>query len=97
MNISLRYLMGATASIFLLTPTNLFAQEIEEVVTTATRKSESIQDVALSVQALSADALADAQVTEVQDLAELVPGFSYQNVLGSGPLYTIRGASSAAV
>ena len=97
MNISLRYLMGATASIFLLTPTNLFAQEIEEVVTTATRKAESIQDIALSVQALSADALADAQVTEVQDLAELVPGFSYQNVLGSGSLYTIRGASSAAV
>ena len=97
MNISLRYLMGATASIFLLTPTNLFAQEIEEVVTTATRKAESVQDVALSVQALSADALADAQVTEVQDLAELVPGFSYQNVLGSGSLYTIRGASSAAV
>jgi outer membrane receptor protein involved in Fe transport len=89
--------MGATASIFLLTPTNLFAQEIEEVVTTATRKAESVQDVALSVQALSADALADAQVTEVQDLAELVPGFSYQNVLGSGSLYTIRGASSAAV
>ena len=97
MNISLRYLMGATASIFLLTPTNLFAQEIEEVVTTATRKAESIQDVALSVQALTADALTSAQVTEVQDLAELVPGFSYQSVLGSGNLYTIRGASSAAV
>ena len=97
MNISLRYLMGATASIFLSTPTNLFAQEIEEVVTTATRKAESVQDVALSVQALSADALESAQVTEVQDLAELVPGFSYQSVLGSGNLYTIRGASSAAV
>ena len=97
MNISLRYLMGATASIFLLTPTNLFAQEIEEVVTTATRKAESVQDVALSVQALSADALESAQVTEVQDLAELVPGFSYQSVLGSGNLYTIRGASSSAV
>jgi len=97
MNISLRYLMGATASIFLLIPTNLFAQEVEEILTTATRKSESIQDVALSVQALSADALDSAGVTEVQDLAELVPGFSYQNVLGSGSLYTIRGASSAAV
>ena len=75
----------------------IFAQEVEEVVTTATRKSESIQDVALSVQALTADALTSAQVTEMQDLAELVPGFSYQSVLGSGNLYTIRGASSAAV
>ena len=97
MNISLRYTLGAIASVFLLTPTHLLAQEVEEVVTTATRKSESIQDVALSVQALTADALTSAQVTEMQDLAELVPGFSYQSVLGSGNLYTIRGASSAAV
>lgn len=97
MNISLRYTLGAIASVFLLTPTNLLAQEVEEIVTTATRKSESVQDVALSVQALTADALTSAQVTEMQDLAELVPGFSYQSVLGSGNLYTVRGASSAAV
>ena len=76
---------------------NISAQEVEEVVVTATRREESIQDVALSVQALTADALTSAQVTEMQDLAELVPGFSYQSVLGSGNLYTVRGASSAAV
>ena len=32
MNISLRYTLGAIASVFLLTPTNLLAQEVEEIV-----------------------------------------------------------------
>ena len=34
---------------------NLVAQEIEEVVVTSTKKAASIQDLALSVQALTSD------------------------------------------
>ena len=63
---------------------NLSAQEVEEVVVTATRREESIQDVALSIQAFSADGLKDAQITESADLADYMPGFSYANGIGSG-------------
>ena len=39
-------------------------EEIEEVVVTSTKKAASIQDLALSVQALTSDDLVEAQITE---------------------------------
>ena len=41
----------STSFLFLLS-SNLISQEVEEVVVTATKKEESIQDIALSVEAL---------------------------------------------
>jgi iron complex outermembrane receptor protein len=38
------------------------AQEIEEVVVTATKKAESIQDLALSIEAFSSDQLSADQI-----------------------------------
>ena len=43
-------LLPLTFSLFGL---NLVAQEIEEVIVTSTKKAASVQDLALSVQALS--------------------------------------------
>ena len=51
--------------------------EVEEVVVTATRREESLQDVALSAQALTSEDLDAAQVTEMYDLGELTPGISF--------------------
>jgi len=51
-NLILRTSFVFLASFFVL---NTLAQEIEEVVVTATKKEESLQDVALAVEALSAD------------------------------------------
>jgi outer membrane receptor protein involved in Fe transport len=53
---------------------NLVAQEIEEVVVTSTKKAASIQDLALSVQALTSDDLVEAQITETEDMVELIQG-----------------------
>ncbi len=57
------------------------AQEIEEVVVTATKKSESIHDLALSIEALSAEALDVNQIYDVSDLADVTPGLKLQKVL----------------
>jgi outer membrane receptor protein involved in Fe transport len=76
---------------------NLSAQEVEEVVVTATRREESIQDVALSIQAFSADNLEAAQITESADLADYMPGFSYANAIGSGSGTGVRGTAGATI
>ena len=76
---------------------NLSAQEVEEVVVTATRREESIQDLALSVTAFGADDLTAAQITENSDLASYMPGFSYANAIGSGSGAGIRGTAGAAI
>ena len=70
------------------------AQEIEEVVVTATKKDESIQDLALSIEAVTAESLDVNQVYDVSDLAEITPGLETGKVIGSGSGWTIRGMGS---
>ena len=70
------------------------AQEIEEVVVTATKKEESVQDLALSIEAVYAESLDVNQVYDVSDLAEITPGLETAKTIGSGSGWTIRGMGS---
>ena len=49
-----------------------FAQEVEEIVVTATKKEESTQDIAVSITAITADQLAADQIYQklCQDLEQ---------------------------
>jgi iron complex outermembrane receptor protein len=49
---------------------------IEEIVVTAQRREESIQDVPLSVQAFTGETLVEAGVNSVLDLPRLAPNFN---------------------
>ncbi|MDB2570465.1 TonB-dependent receptor [Gammaproteobacteria bacterium] len=73
------------------------AQEIEEVVVTATKKEESVQDLAISIEALTAESLADNQVYDVSDLAEITPGLETAKVIGSGSGWVVRGVGSGGI
>ncbi len=52
-----------------------------EIVVTARKSSESIQDVPIAITALNSDELQESRVFDVKNLAELVPGMT---VAGSG-------------
>lgn len=73
------------------------AQEIEEVVVTATKKEESVQDLAISIEALTAESLAENQVYDVSDLAEITPGLETAKIIGSGSAWVIRGIGSGGI
>ena len=64
--------------------TTAFAQTVEEVTVTATRKSESLQDIALSVQSLEDELLESTHIETSRDLAILVPGLTFASGTGSG-------------
>jgi iron complex outermembrane receptor protein len=67
--------------------------ELSEVIVTAERRSERLQDVPLSVTALSPDALAAAAITSTEDLPMITPGLR----MDSGGIYTqpvIRGITT---
>lgn len=49
---------------------------VEEIVVTAQRREQSLQDVPIAVTAMSADDLAAAQVADIGDLQALVPNLS---------------------
>jgi outer membrane receptor protein involved in Fe transport len=71
------------------------AQELvlEEVVVTAQKRSESLQDVPLSVTAVSGEKLIEANITNLEALTTYVPNFS-MNQSGISNNITIRGVSS---
>lgn len=64
----------------------------DEIVVTARKRAESVQDVPLSIQALSADQLEQANIVDLGSLAEFAPGVSlFENVdRGYGQVF-IRG------
>jgi iron complex outermembrane receptor protein len=71
------------------------AQTIEEVVVTATRRQESLQDIGVSVTAFSGEDLRQMNVTRTDDLTNMTPGLQF-TMAGGGPLVgllSIRGVA----
>ncbi len=66
-------------------------QGLEEIIVTADKRSESINKVPLAITALSGNALQDQNIHSVQDLALVVPGFTYAASLLDTPVYSLRG------
>lgn len=64
---------------------------IEEVVVTAQRTSESIQDVPIAVTALSASMLEDKQILGASDLQMNAPNVSFTATNFGGSSFSIRG------
>jgi iron complex outermembrane receptor protein len=63
----------------------------EDVVVTARKREERLQDVPIAVTALSADALQTAGAVNTQDLARLSPGLFYSAFTPSIPNLFVRG------
>ena len=59
----------------------VMAQELalEEIVVTARKRDESIQDIPLSVAAFSSEQLREQQITDVEDILQFVPGVHMSN------------------
>ncbi|WP_044559418.1 TonB-dependent receptor [Azospirillum sp. B4] len=65
---------------------------IPEIIVTAQRREQSVQDVGLSVSVLSGADLTARHVTSVNDLQNLTPGLEVINAFGGGqPQFRIRG------
>ena len=69
---------------------------LEEIVVTATRREERLQNIPVTVSAVTASTLGNAGVVEVRDLTKVVPGFNGARNL-SAMLPTIRGVGSSGV
>jgi len=63
---------------------------IEEIIVTATRRETSLQDTALTIQAITESELVDIGATDLDDIVGLVPG-----LIITGSDYTIRGLRSS--
>jgi iron complex outermembrane receptor protein len=57
--------------------------QLEEIVVTARRREESIQDIPVAVTAFSAEELTRRGVTELEDVAMYTPGFVFEDFASS--------------
>jgi len=72
------------------------ASGIQDIVVTATRREERLQDVPVAVTAIGGDALAAADVSSLRDLTRAVPGFiGYRNMGVFQPV--VRGVGSTGI
>lgn len=67
-----------------------------DIVVTAQRRSENLQNVPVSITALGRDTIENVGLDSAADLAALVPSLQVQGVLGKfQPIFAIRGISQA--
>ncbi len=72
------------------------AAGLDEIVVTAQRRNEHLQDVPISITAFSAAALEKEEVHSLQDLSARVPGFVSTNTVGYGSAtLSIRGVGGS--
>lgn len=64
---------------------------MDEIVVTAQKREQSLNDVGLSINAISGDDLQSKRITDPEDLVRVVPGFTYTRSQFDFPTYTIRG------
>lgn len=65
-----------------------------DIIVTATKRSESLQNVPLSIQALGAEKLDQQQVNGIDDYAKLLPSVSFQSFGPGQSQLFFRGVSS---
>ncbi|MDH3512727.1 MAG: TonB-dependent receptor [Gammaproteobacteria bacterium] len=67
----------------------------EEIIVSAQKREQSLQDVPISIAVLTGDKLEEAGIENLDDLALYVPNFS-KGESGAGPIIQIRGIGTGA-
>ena len=72
-------------------PPSASAGELDEIVVTAQKRAQSVNNVPMSINTASGDELRALGVADARDLAKIVPGFTYAETNLTTPVYSIRG------
>jgi iron complex outermembrane receptor protein len=89
-------IMGAAVPALVLgqTEDNTVGFELEEIVVTAQRRAETLQDAALPVNAATGDQLLAAGITDAVGLGRISPALTVNNGGGANTGYFVRGVGN---
>lgn len=98
MRIAMKHALSLAIGSAIASTTPVFAQDsaaftLEEVIVTAQKREQSLQDVPLSVNAVGGEKMAEAGITNLEGMTGLVPNLTF-NQTGIGTNVAIRGISS---
>lgn len=64
---------------------------LQDIIVTAQKRSQNLNDVGLSIQAFSGDDLKAAGIASASDLSQVVSGFNFSRSNANTPIFTLRG------
>jgi outer membrane receptor protein involved in Fe transport len=64
---------------------------LPEIIVTAQKRAQSVNDVGLTIQTASGEDLQKRGIQGLEDLPKLVPGLTYTKSIFSTPVFTLRG------
>jgi iron complex outermembrane recepter protein len=73
------------------------SEEIGEIVVTARKRAENLRDIPSSITAISAETIAEAHVTQLDDLNSLVSNLNIDEAHDNTPDVTLRGVGAFGV
>jgi outer membrane receptor protein involved in Fe transport len=77
---------------FLLVPFVLISQEVEEVIVTANKKAETLQEIPMNISVITESALEERGITNPEDYLRSIAGVSTP---GGSNYYTFRGLNTS--
>ena len=89
-----KYPIVAALALAVCAPTSFAQLQLEEVIVTAQKRAESLQDVPISVSALQGDKISDAGIPNMAALADYVPNLFISDAPVSTNIY-MRGMGSS--
>ena len=86
-------LFGIILSLSLVIPGNSSAQVLEEIIVTAQKREQNLQDVGISVTAYTGEQIKELGLADTVDLTTMTPGLQYTvpNAEGSQINFFLRG------
>jgi iron complex outermembrane recepter protein len=87
-----RHTLAAVSTALAISAPSVLAAEIEEVIITAQKRAESVNDIGVSASAFSGDQLKEVGINSAADLGGHTPGLVTVNSTSGGtPIFAIRG------
>ncbi|MEX2524359.1 MAG: TonB-dependent receptor [Gammaproteobacteria bacterium] len=88
-----KFIGTAMCAVLGLTGLNVSAAVLEEVVVTAQKREQSLQDVGISVSAFSGEQLENLGVTNTVDITQQIPGMQLFTFSPAFTVFSLRGVS----
>ena len=89
-----RLILSTVGMMIMYLPVQQSFAQIEEIVVTARKREESLQDVPISVQAISGDYISEQGIMDLQALELYTPNFAYTTGTGASDLLVMRGVGT---
>jgi len=83
--------MAATAPVHAQAGDASGADGLGDIVVTANKREQRLNDVGLAVAVIDGNALKSQQINSLADIANVTPSLSYSNSVQGTPIYTLRG------